>query len=142
MRRDTGFTLLEVLIAFVIAAMALSVMFKAATGGLFAVAIAGKYEEAVTRAKSHLAALGRDHPLAAGDFDGDDGDDYHWHLHIEQLAVVQPAEAMMRTIPRPMTKEPALYDAEVAISWTQSGRTRQVLLRSKRLDNQVSGNDG
>jgi general secretion pathway protein I len=142
MRRDAGFTLLEVLIAFVIAALALGVMFKAATGGMFAVATAGKYEEATSRAKSHLAALGHDRPLAAGDFEGDDGSDYHWRLHIEQIAVVQPNEATLRTIPRPITKEPAIYAVEVAISWTEGGHTRQVLLRSKRLDTQVSGDDG
>jgi general secretion pathway protein I len=141
-RHDRGFTLIEILVAFVIAAFALGVMFKAATGGLFAVATAGKYNEAVSRAKSHLAALGRDGTITAGDYDGDDGGYFHWHLHITQLAVVQPGEAVLRTIPRPATKEPALYEVDVAISWTESGRTRQVLLRSKRLDNQVTDQNG
>ncbi|HVJ51943.1 MAG TPA: prepilin-type N-terminal cleavage/methylation domain-containing protein [Aliidongia sp.] len=138
----SGFTLLEVLIAFVIAAMALGIMFKAATGGLFAVATAGKYEEAMSRAKSHLAALGHDNPLTAGDFEGDDGSDFHWSIHVAQIATVKPSEQLLRTVPQIASRMPALYEVDVAISWTEGGRKRQVQLRSKRLDAPGGDNEG
>ncbi len=139
--RQRGFTLLEVLVAFVIAALALSVMFKAASGGLFGVVTAGKYEEAISRAKSHMAAIGRDKPITAGDSEGDDGSDFHWRLHIEQITVLQPSEALLRTIPLPTTREPALYAVESEVSWSEGGKTRRVLLRTKRIDSQVNGLD-
>jgi len=56
MRAERGFTLLEVLIAFAIAALALALLFRAASDGMLSVRTAGRYEEAVVRARSHLAA--------------------------------------------------------------------------------------
>ena len=57
-----GFTLLEVVVALAIAALALVGLFQAGSGGLFAVDTAARAEEAVQRAQSHLAAVGRDSP--------------------------------------------------------------------------------
>jgi general secretion pathway protein I len=139
MHRDHGFTLLEVLIAFVIAALALGVMFKAATGGLIAVDTAGKYEEAVSRAKSHLATLGHDAVLTEGDFNGDDGRGFHWHLNVTPIATGRPSESTVLNLPQQVIRQPTLYSVEVAISWTEAGKTRQVLLRSQRLGKQRQG---
>src|SRR5277367_5835430 len=85
-----GFSLLEVLIAFTIAALALGMLFKAAGGGLSSVHIAGRYEEAVSRAKSHLAAIGRDAVVTTGDLQGDDGGGYHWHVKIDPVGASKP----------------------------------------------------
>ena len=46
-------------------------LFRAGGSGLFAVDTATRTEEAVERAQSHLAAVGRDAALLEGDFDGD-----------------------------------------------------------------------
>jgi type II secretory pathway component PulJ len=54
---DSGFLLLETLIAFVIAALALVVLFRAAFDGVAATAIARHEAEALDRAQSRLAAL-------------------------------------------------------------------------------------
>ncbi|MGA8379996.1 MAG: prepilin-type N-terminal cleavage/methylation domain-containing protein, partial [Stellaceae bacterium] len=55
-----GFTLLEVIVALAIASFALIGLFQAGSGGLFAVDTAARAEEALQRAQSHLAAVGRD----------------------------------------------------------------------------------
>ena len=63
---DAGFTLLEVIVAFAIASLALVGLFQAGSGGVFAVDTAARAEEALQRAQSHLAAVGRDAALVAG----------------------------------------------------------------------------
>lgn len=131
MRRDDGFTLLEVLVAFVIAAMALGLLFEAAADGVTAVRAAGRTEEAVSRAKSHLAALGRDVMLADGTFEGDDGDGYRWRIRIAPVATSAPA-----ALPAPGGVRPwplTLYAIAVTLSWTQDGRDYEVVLRTERL---------
>ena len=140
--RERGFTLLEVIVAFAIAALALGIMYKAATGGLFAVATAGRYEEAVSRAKSHLAALGRDGPLTASTAEGDDGGDFHWRIRIVPIANINPAPGTQNPFAPVLFRKPVLYSVEVAISWTETGRPREVLLQSQRIGTPDVSGDG
>jgi len=63
--RQPGFTLLEVLVALVIAALAMGVLFSGAVSGLRAARLGGHYAEALSRARSHLAAIGPGAPLVA-----------------------------------------------------------------------------
>ena len=87
MGREAGFTLLEVLVAFIIAALALAALFSGALGGLRAAATSGRYLEAVSRAESHLAAATTGDALAAGDRQGDEGAGFHWHVRIAPAQV-------------------------------------------------------
>ena len=74
MRREArGFTLLEVLVALVIAGLALGALFSGAVTGLRSARLSLDYAEAVSRAKSHLAVAGIGAPLVAGTQHGDDG---------------------------------------------------------------------
>src|ERR1700747_3456833 len=73
-----GFTLLGVVVALAIGAIALVGLFQAGSGGMFAVDTAARAQEAVQRAQSHLAAVGRDAALVQGDFTDDDGGGYRW----------------------------------------------------------------
>lgn len=87
---ERGFTLLEVLVAFAIAALALTVLFRATGSGLGSARAASRYEEAVVRARSHLAAIGHDAALVAGDASGDDGGGFQWRLSVRPLASLAP----------------------------------------------------
>jgi len=124
-RSAPGFTLLEVIVALAIAALALVGMFQAAGGGLFAADAAGRVEEAIERAQSHLAAFGRAGAIAAGDQDGDDGGGFHWRLHASPLAVGPPIQGRSNLAT-------TLFDVEVTISWRAGGRERSVVLVSRR----------
>lgn len=127
-----GFTLLEVLVAFVIAALALAVLFHAGVGGLQAVQVASHEEQAVARARSHLAEAVHASPLVAGDWHGDDGGGFTWHLRVVPVAsaAVQPvySPTPMRAASVPVT----LYDLTVWIGWSDSG-AREVRLETEQI---------
>jgi len=129
MRAERGFTLLEVLIAFAITALALGLMFRAASAGLLSVETAGRYEDAVSRARSHMAAIGRDAPIAPGTTEGDDGGGFHWQIVINRIAGGQSRSAG----PIPGPPPPMLYAAVVSISWHDAGKDRSFVLRSERM---------
>lgn len=125
---EAGFTLLEVVVAVAIAGLALVGLFRAGSGGVFAVDTAAQSEEALQRAQSHLAAIGRDAALVVGDSSGSDGGGFRWRLRIEP-------EAQRQTVtpdgtPGQMT---TLFSVEVAISWRSEGHERAVVLRTLRL---------
>jgi general secretion pathway protein I len=82
--REAGFTLLEVMAAFVIASLATIVLYQAGFSGTMETSTAARYQEAVVRAQSRLASIGVLTPLQPAQFSGDDGGGYHWQLKITQ----------------------------------------------------------
>lgn len=82
---EAGFTLLEVTIALVIAALALAVIFHGTVGGIRLASTAGRVEEGVARARAHLAAA-QAGPLVPGRREGDEGHGYHWRVQIVRMA--------------------------------------------------------
>ncbi len=127
MHRDRGFTLLEVLVAFIIAALALAALFSGGLGGLQAAALSARYTEAVSRAESHLAAASLGDALAASDRQGDEGGGYHWHVRITQAAAATPPPGAPRG-----TRTLALYVIRASVSWIGSGQSRSVDLATMR----------
>jgi len=134
MDRGNGFTLLEVVVALAIAAVALVGLFQAGSGGLFAVDTAARAQEAVQRAQSHLAAVGRSAALAQGEFTDDDGGGYRWRLRVRPVATREAPAAEVNS-GTPAT----LYDVEVAISWAGRNGDRSVVLKTLRLGTPVTG---
>lgn len=129
-RLAAGFTLLEVLVAFIIAALALAALFKGASGGLQSARIAAHYQEAVSRAQSRLAALSAS--IQPGRQSGDDGGGFLWHTTVEAGPAV--------VVPRPTTRlgrqdvdRSVLYAVTVVLSWQMDGGVRQVVLSTQRL---------
>lgn len=120
-RRQGGFTLLEVLVALAIAGLALAVMADAASGGFLAVKTATGYQEALSRANSHMAALGSDKVLMPSAADGDDGGGYHWRYRVKEIGRQDQMAGL------------ALYEIEVGIAWSTGGHRREVVLRTARV---------
>jgi len=125
-RDDRGFTLLEVVVAVAIAALALVSLFQIGSIGLFAVDQATRADEAVERAQSHLAAYTGSGDIALGENEGDDGNGYHWRLSAQPVAS-QPAS------PTNGTSGATLYDIVVVVSWKSRGRDRSVALETQRI---------
>jgi len=126
--RSRGFTLIEIVVALTIAGLALVGLFRAGSGGVLAVDAAGGYTEAVQRAQSHLAAVGRLAVITPGDSEGEDGGPYRWRVRIRPLAAwpIGPPAAGARI---------TLFDVEVEVSWPAASRNgrRSVVVNSLRL---------
>lgn len=115
-RTERGFTLLEIMVAFIIAAGSFAVLAHAVTAGLRATAVTAHTIEAWQRAQSRLAAQ---LSLQPGDTGGDDGGGFSWRARI-----------------RPRTETAAdlqLYTVAITISWRLDGPERQVDLVADRL---------
>jgi general secretion pathway protein I len=120
-----GFTLIEVLVAFMILTLSLSVLLRIFSGGLNNVSVAGDYAQAVLLAESQLAVVGRNVPLLVGQTYGESGDRFRWRRTIESYL--------------PWDEETALrvpvsgYLVTVEVSWTRNGREQQIILNSLRV---------
>ena len=128
--RQAGFTLLEVMVAFVIAAFALAALYRGALGGLLSTRVSTQYEEATARAKSRVAAMGRGSALTPGEQLGDDGGGFSFRTRIVAIgALTAPDAARVPVL--------TLYAIRVGISWNDGQAARSVQLESKRLGYQV-----
>ncbi len=133
LRRQHGFTLLEVMIAFVIAALALGVLYGAGVDALRGARAASRYEQAIARARSHLALAVHASPLVAGDWQGDDGSGFTWYLSVTPLAstAVRPVNAVSL---RAMSSFPVTLCAlSVRIVWREGGASREVRLDTEQI---------
>jgi general secretion pathway protein I len=136
MRRsaDAGFTLLEVIVAFAISALAVGILYEGASGGLMATGSAAKTVEALSLAQSHLAAIGHGDAIAQQESSGTDGDGFDWHLHISPIASREMNLSDSDRANDTRETSAVLYDVTVTESWTEGGHTHQIAIGTHRLD--------
>jgi general secretion pathway protein I len=80
--RSRGFTLLELLLAFLVFALSFATVLQILSGSMRNTVRARQYTEAALTAQSVMDQLGAEIPLLAGfAADGESGD-YRWHLEI------------------------------------------------------------
>lgn len=128
---DRGFTLLEVLVAFIIAALAIGGLISQGMIAVGATHASASYQEAISRAQSRLTALGTA-GLVAGEREGDDGGGFHWKTRIVPITSMRPAQPVA-------VKNAAyawgttLFAVTVTVSWRAAGGRRSVQLESRLL---------
>ncbi len=136
MNRDpqAGFTLLEVLIAFAIAGLALAALAQGVVAGLAATQGATRIEEALVRARSRLAAIDGG-TLRPGERRGEDGGGFAWRERVSPLAsaALPAAEGFPGAVAATPPARVALFAVTVEVAWQQGGRQRSVVLESRRL---------
>lgn len=83
-RRGRGFTLLELLLAFVVFALSFATVLEILSGSMRNTVRARHYSEAALTAQSLMDQVGFDIPLQAGFSINGDIDEYVWEIDIQQ----------------------------------------------------------
>ncbi len=122
------------MVAFVIAALAMGALFGGTTAGLDATAVAARYDEAVSLARSHLAAIGHGGPIARQETSGADGEGFTWHLRVREAGSRQLSLSDQDRANDLKPSRAVLYDILVTESWQVGHRERQVSIATRRLD--------
>lgn len=130
-RSQAGFTLFEVLVAFIVVALALGVMFGGVLGGMRSAAVATHTQEALAIARSRLAAAagaihggGTPEPRAQGD----EGSGFRWTVQVSaagSATLARKASLLGETGGAPLA---TLYRITVAVAWALDGGPRSVRL--------------
>lgn len=116
--RSAGFSLLEMVVAISILALALAAMYQAASGATRNVRTDEKYAYGVELARSLLAANVRV-PLSGVSNQGETSGGFRWQ--------VQSRPVDFGRSPLPVG---SLQEIEVAVSWDDGRKQRQVVLNS------------
>jgi len=128
-RRARGFTLLEVIIAFALLGLALTLLLGSLSGGAKQVRDAELRTRAVLHAQSLLAETGVASPLQAGRQQGDwEQGRYHWELQVQPWAEPRAGNVAHATSPG----TPWLAELQLQVRWGDSER-EQLRWRSLRL---------
>ncbi len=122
--RQPGFSLLEVLVAFSILALALGVLLQVFSTGMRGVAQSGLYTRAMLLAESKLAQAGREETQFEGEHNGDFDDIFRWSVSLA------PYEAEDLDL-RKLSFEP--FVVTVKVEWDEGDRAPGIVLTSLRL---------
>lgn len=122
-RRQRGFTLLEVLVAFVVMALVLGALMQVFSTSLGNLSDTGRYTLAALHAEALLAETGTEAPLGAGIERGRFDDVYSWERRVE---------AHQESDWPPPDPGVSLYHVVVEVSWAEGSGQRSVELESWR----------
>lgn len=113
-----GFSLLEMVVAIAILALALGALYQAASGATRNVRTAERYAYAVELARSLLADNAMV-PAGGANLSGETGSGYQWRV------VSRP-----RQLSRGVAGDFSLHDIEVEVGWFDGSKRRQIVLNS------------
>jgi general secretion pathway protein I len=110
-RRSRGFTLVEVVVAFVMLSLVLATAFEIFSRGLARAADLDDFSRGLVIAQSKMAVTGVEQTIAEGETQGDSEDGrFHW-----TVAVRQTTEGVPEGQPAPTIY--SLYRIDVRVAW-------------------------
>ena len=123
--RAEGFSLLEILVAFTLLAVAMGVLMQIFSSGVNGASLADRYAKATMYAESKLASVGVEGDLketaTAGKFD----DDISWVLVVRPYQDPVPKEQSMIDYEKLMVTQ--LFEVELKVSFTADDRRERVV---------------
>ncbi len=108
--KQQGFSLLEILIAFSILALSLSILLKIFSVGVTTSSIAEEYTAAVQIAESLMARTGVETPLQAGESSGLENEKYDWQVTVSPFEF-NPENADINAVTA------VLFKVRVTVTW-------------------------
>ena len=124
-KRCCAYTLIEVLVAMMILALSLTVIFRIFSGGLRNIGVASDYARAVMVAESVLAATGRTERLQPGEINGSLFDRYRW---VRTISPYRP-DGELSYDNSPVNA----YRVSVVVEWPATGSPRSLDLSTLQL---------
>lgn len=121
--RQSGFSLLEVLVAFAILSMSLGILYQAFSNSLRNVGASGDYSRAMIIAEARLAEAMAQVPVNEGSDQGEVDDRYQWKVTVQRYEY-EGEEIVSRFTP---------YQVQVVVSWQDGKHTREYQLTTLRL---------
>ncbi|MGR8998832.1 MAG: type IV pilus modification PilV family protein [Gammaproteobacteria bacterium] len=129
MHKESGFSLLEILIAFSILALALGILLNIFSSGVNNAAVAEEYTAALQIAEALMAQTGVETALQAGQTSGLEDDKYRWQV------TVSPFNPGIATLDAPAITV-TLFKVKVSVNWGDTN-DRQIELTTLKLANKV-----
>ena len=129
--RLRGFTLLEILVAFVVLAAGAGILYRTFSTGINNVGTVAGYTEALGIAEAKLGTVGLEKPLAEGEESGTTEDRrFEWRVNVQPYT---PAGELADPAGGFVTPN-VLYRATVTVSWDVSGpKKRSIDLTTLRI---------
>jgi general secretion pathway protein I len=132
-KRQRGFSLLEVILAFSLLAVALGILLAILSGGLAQVKNSGDASVATLHAQSLLAELGALDPITPGSRGGelDDGR-YRWEMRIDEVEDPAPVALAgievdaIDSVGLQLASAPVLYRVQVDVAWGEDDYARSL----------------
>lgn len=116
-RKNGGFTLLEVLLAFVIFSISFAVVLQILSGSIRNTMRSKQYTEVALIAQSVMDMVGLDIPLEAGSEASGESGEYNWSLQIYEYEQTQQTEAEFGSLLIAELRGIDLLQVELLVSW-------------------------
>ena len=123
--RQRGFNLLEVLVAFAIAAAALSVLLKGFSSGFQLSKTSEEYSRATVIAESLLARVGPEFSVDESPYTGQVGSSFYWQVELSPYPIDEALKAGQQAA--------KLINISVNVRWSEGFKERDYSLTGLRL---------
>lgn len=125
MRYHKGFSLLEILIAFAIMAVAITIVLRIFGSGVNNAIISEEYTIAIQIAESLMARTGVETPLQTGETTGNEADKYDWQVTVSPVAQSQVSAANNTRQPNGPALQ--LVSIKVRVNWGDEDSSQRTI---------------
>ena len=125
-KKQQGFSLLEILVAFSILALSLGIILKIFSAGLQTASLAENYTLAVEIAESLLARTGEEESLTLGESNGQENEYFNWTVQISAIELDVSSEL-------PVSLAEQIVQVKVIVSWGDENNPRSINLTTLKL---------